>query len=304
MVVGYNAGVQKILIVGSGDVARRILTQLAPQYRVYALMRDAARAAEWRRAGAVPVFGDLDRRRSLDRLGGLADVVLHLAPPPASGESDTRTRHLLAALEKAESLPRRLVYVSTTGVYGDCGGALIDETRRLAADNPRARRRVDAERQLRAWGRRRGVAVSILRAPGIYAADRLPLERLEKGLPALVDRDDVFTNHIHADDLAAACRAAIRRGAANRAYNAVDDSDLKMSEYFDRVADAFTLPRPPRLPRARLATAVSPLQLSFMRESRRIGNRRLKHELKLSLAYPTVDVGIAGAVSGRKACSS
>lgn len=302
MVVGYNAGVQKILIVGSGDVARRILAQLAPQYRVFALVRDAGRAAEWRRAGAVPVFGDLDARHSLDRLGGLADIVLHLAPPPTTGESDTRTRHLLAALDKAQSLPRRLVYVSTTGVYGDCAGALIDETRCLAADNPRARRRVDAERQLRAWGRHRGVAVSILRAPGIYAADRLPLERLEKRLPALIEADDVYTNHIHADDLAAACRAAMRRGGANRAYNVVDDSCLKMADYFDRVADAFALARPPRLPRSELAAAVSAVQLSFMRESRRIGNRRLKTELKPSLAYPTVEVGIAEAVSRRNAC--
>lgn len=304
MVVGYNAGVQKILIVGSGDVARRIHAQLAPQYRVFALVRNAGRAAEWRRAGAVPVFGDLDARHSLDRLGGLADIVLHLAPPPAEGETDTHTRHLLAALDKARSLPRRLIYVSTTGVYGDCAGAVIDETRPLAADSPRARRRVDAERQLRAWGQRSGVAVSILRAPGIYAADRLPLERLEKGLPALIEADDVYTNHIHADDLAAACRAAMRRGGANRAYNVVDDSCLRMADYFDKVADAFALPRPPRLDKAALARVVSPLQLSFMRESRRIGNRRLKTELKLSLACPTVDVGIAEAVSRRNACSS
>lgn len=304
MVVGYNADVQKILIVGSGDVARRILTQLAPHYRVYALLRDAARHAAWRNAGALPLAGDLDDRRSLGRIGGLADIVLHLAPPPANGHLDTRTQHLLAALESAKSLPRRLIYVSTTGVYGDCAGAWIDETRACLPANARAQRRVDAERRLRAWGARRGVAVSILRAPGIYAADRLPLARLEQAVPALVAAEDVYTNHIHADDLAAACCAAIRRGAANRTYNAVDDSDLKMADYFDRVADAFHLPRPPRLPRAQLAQAVSAAQLSFMRESRRIGNRRLKTELKLRLVYPTVDAGIAEALSRRNACSS
>ncbi len=302
MVLGYNAGVQKILIVGSGDVARRILSRLAHRARVYALLRDPGRAADWRSAGATPVLADLDDRRSLTRLAGLADSVLHLAPPPNDGARDTRTRHLLAALDKAKSLPRHLVYVSTTGVYGDCGGAAIDETRRLNPESARAGRRVDAERALRDWGVRRGVAVSILRAPGIYAADRLPLERLQKGLPALVDRDDAYTNHIHADDLAAACIAALRRGRANRAYNVVDDSGLKMGDYFDRVADAFGLPRPPRLTREEAASRLSPLQMSFMRESRRIGNRRLKTELKLSLAYPTVDAGIAGACSRRNAC--
>ena len=300
--LGYNAGVQKILIVGSGDVARRILSQLAPRARVYALLRDAGRAAQWRAAGAMPVLADLDDRSSLERLAGLADCVLHLAPPPGSGTRDTRTRNLLAALSKGKSLPRSLVYVSTTGVYGDCGGAAIDETRFLNPESSRAGRRVDAEQVLRVWGARHGVAVSILRAPGIYGADRLPIERLLKGTPALAASDDVYTNHIHADDLATACIAALRRGKANRAYNVVDDSDLKMAEYFDLVAQAFDLPKAPRLSRAEAEKVLSPVQMSFMRESRRIGNRRLKHELKLKLAYPTVVEGIASA--RRNTCSS
>jgi nucleoside-diphosphate-sugar epimerase len=230
---------------------------------------------------------------------------LHLAPPPGEGQKDTRTRNLLAALGKGKSLPRRLVYVSTTGVYGDCAGAQIDETRRLNPESSRAGRRVDAERCLRSWGERTGVQISILRAPGIYAADRLPLERLQKGMPALVAADDVFTNHIHADDLAAACIAALRHGGANRAYNAVDDSDLRMAEYFDRVADAFALPRPPRITRLEAENALSPVQMSFMRESRRIGNGRIKKELKLRLAFPTIDDGIAEALRARRnACSS
>ena len=293
---------QKILIVGSGDVARRILVRLARHYRVFAMLRDASRAPVWRAAGAQPMLADLDDRASLQRLAGLADYVLHLAPPPSEGRRDRRTRNLLAALGKSRSLPRRLVYVSTTGVYGDCGGAYVDETRRINAESPRAGRRVDAERCLRAWGRRTGVVVTILRAPGIYAADRLPTERLRKGLPALIDADDVFTNHIHADDLAAACVAALRYGRGNRAYNLVDDSDLKMAEYFDRVAAAFELPSPPRISRAEGEQRLSPMQMSFMRESRRIGNRRLKNELKLRLAYPTVDDGIRAALERKDGC--
>ncbi len=303
MVVGYNAGVQKILIVGSGDVAHRILSRLAPHARVYALLRNVSRVAEWRAAGARPVLADLDDRGSLQRIAGLADYVLHLAPPPGEGRHDTRTRNLLAALGKRKSLPRRLVYVSTTGVYGDCGGAPIDETRRLNPESARAGRRVDAETCLRLWGKRTGVKVSILRAPGIYAADRLPIERLNKALPALCAADDGYTNHIHADDLAAACIAALRHGGANRVYNIVDDSDLKMAEYFDQVADAFALPRPPRISREEAVRMLSPVQMSFMRESRRIGNKRLKTELKLRLAYPTVDVGIAEAKAAKLAAN-
>ena len=304
MVVGYNAGVQKILIVGSGNVARRILSRLARHHRVYAMLRDAGRVPAWRAAGALPVVADLDDRASLQRVAGLADCVLHLAPPPGEGQRDQRTRNLLAALGKGKSLPRRLIYVSTTGIYGDCGGAQIDETRRVNAESSRAGRRLDAERCLRAWGRRTGVTVSILRVPGIYAADRLPVERLRKGLPALIEADDVFTNHIHADDLAAACIAALRHGRSNRAYNVVDDSDLRMAEYFDRVAAAFELPRPARISRGEAEQCLSPMQMSFMRESRRIGNRRLKNELKLRLAFPTVDAGIADALTRRNACSS
>ena len=193
------------------------------------------------------------------------------------------------------------MYISTTGVYGDCAGAQIDETRPRCPQSERALRRVDAENQLRDWGKRNAVAISILRAPGIYAADRLPLDRLQRGLPALRAEDDVFTNHIHADDLARACLAALRHGRGGRACNVVDDSELRMGDYFDAVADAFALPRPPRLARADAAACLSPAQLSFMGESRRIGNRRLKNELKVRLAYPLVGEGIAAA---KKACAA
>ncbi len=215
---------------------------------------------------------------------------------------DTRTRRLLAALTRGQSLPQRLVYISTSGVYGDCAGAHIDETRPLRPTSARAARRVDAERQLRRFGLRNGVCVSILRAPGIYAAERLPIERLRQGASALKAEDDVFTNHIHADDLAAACIAALRYGRSNRAYNVVDDSDLKMADYFDRVAAAFKLPPPPRISRAEGEQRLSSMQMSFMRESRRIGNRRLKDELKLRLAFPTIDDGIRAALERKDGC--
>lgn len=291
---------QKLLIVGCGDVAWRALPRLTRRYRVFALLRDATERSRWRNAGAVPLLGDLDERTSLARFSGLADAVLHLAPPPDRGDTDRRTRRLVAALAAGKSLPQRLVYVSTSGVYGDCAGGRIDETQVLHPETARARRRADAERVLRTFGRRTGSCVAILRAPGIYAADRLPLERLDKGLPALTAADDVYTNHIHADDLAAACVAALLRGRPNRVYNACDDSELQMGEYFDRVADAFARPRPPRVSRVEAETTLSPLQLSFMRESRRLANRRLKEELRLRLAYPRVEDGIAAALEEQR----
>jgi nucleoside-diphosphate-sugar epimerase len=195
---------------------------------------------------------------------------------------------LLAALSQSESLPRHLIYVGTTGIYGDCRGEWLDETRPPAPQTPRARRRLAAETRLREFGRRTGCRVSLLRAPGIYAAERLPRERLLAGTPTLRPEDDVYTNHIHADDLAAACIAALRRGRANRVYIVVDSGEMRLGEYFDAVAAALGLPLPPRLSRSELAAAVSPVQLSFMSESRRIRNRRLLQELKLRLRYPHV----------------
>lgn len=286
---------QNLLIVGCGDVARRVLPRLSGRYRVYALLRDVEQFAWWRQAGAVPILADLDDARSLARIAGLADIVLHFAPPPDRGSLDTRTRRLLAALAKAKSLPQRLVYISTSGVYGDCAGARIDETRRLAPTTARALRRVDAERRLRAFGRQHDVIVSILRAPGIYAADRLPLARLQKATPALCAADDVYTNHIHADDLALLVCAALRYGRANRIYNACDDSAMKMGEYFDLVAQRFGLPPAPRLTRVEAQAQLSAVQLSFMSESRRLANHRIRHELRARLRYPRVEDGVAAA---------
>jgi len=274
----------RVLIVGCGDVGMRLLPLLTPHFRVFATTSQPERRAELRAAGAVPLVANLDHPASLRRLAGLAPWVVHLAPPPAEGALDRRTRNLTAILPEQG----RLVYVSTTGVYGDCGGALFDESRPVAPRNPRALRRVDAERTLRRWAQGSGAALSILRVPGIYAADRLPLKRLQQGTPALIEADDVYTNHIHADDLAAIIARALFRALPNRIYHAVDDSEMKMAEYFDAVADAYQLPRPPRLPRAELQQVVTPALLSFMSESRRLRNGRIKRELGVRLRYPTV----------------
>ena len=286
---------RRLLIVGCGDVALRMVPLVRGRSSIYALTRDRGRFAELRAAGVRPVWGDLDQPQTLSALAGLAHDVVHFAPPPSRGLRDTRTRHLIAALAKGKSLPQHLVYISTSGVYGDCGGALVDETRPTNPQTGRARRRADAERALRTWGARSGVAVTILRVPGIYAADRLPIARLERGTPALRHDEDAYVNHIHADDLARACVAALYRGQPNRSYNAVDDAAVKMGDYFDLVAERTGLPRPPRVSRDEARRVVPPQLYSFMTESRRLVNTRLKRELRVALRYPTVHHGVAAA---------
>ena len=290
-----------LLIVGCGDVGRRVLRLLRPlqgRWRVLALTSSPDNVALLRGLGATPLLGDLDRPQTLWRLSALADAVLHLAPPPGHGANDTRTRALLQALARGGRV-QRIVYASTSGVYGDCGGARFDETRTVAPASDRARRRVDAEAQLRWFGRRSGVRVSILRIPGIYAADRPgghPRDRLQRGTPVLAASDDVYTNHIHADDLARICVAALLRGAPQRVYHANDDSELLMGDYFDLAAELCGLPKPPRIGRAQAAERMGAMQLSFMSESRRLINRRLHSELRMALRYPTVADGLVAGL--------
>ncbi|ASU39896.1 NAD(P)-dependent oxidoreductase [Herbaspirillum sp. meg3] len=278
-------GKPRLLMLGCGDVGMRMLPLVRERFRVIVVTSKPERCEELRAAGAIPIVADLDQPASLGRLARLAHTIVHLAPPQSAGEKDRRTRNLAAILPDRATL----VYISTTGVYGDCGGASFDETRATRPTNARAQRRVDAESVLRTWARRSGSRLAILRVPGIYAKDRLPLERLQKGTPALSAEDDVYTNHIHADDLAMIAVAAIDRARPLRVYHAVDNSEMKMGDYFDAVARTFNLPPPPRLPRSELQQQVSPMMLSFMSESRRLRNDRLQHELGVRLRYPTVE---------------
>lgn len=294
---------ERLLIVGCGDVGLRVLRlqNRSPHPhgpRLLALTSSPGRAPELRAAGATPLLGNLDDPRSLRRLGGLATRLIHLAPPPREGWGDPRTAALTRALRQRGRL-RSLVYGSTSGVYGDCAGALVAESRPVQPDTARAWRRVDAEAQIRFHGLVSQAAgplrACVLRIPGIYAPDReggTPRERLLKGTPVLVEKDDVYTNHIHADDLARACLAALWRGRPQRCYNVSDDSELKMGDYFDLAADLYGLPRPPRLPRSTAQDALPLMLLSFMSESRRLDNRRMKRELRLVLQHPTVASGL------------
>ena len=364
---------QRLLIIGCGDIGQRVVQQLHHGWQVIGVARsdetlqkirtegamamqadDAHRLARWATHilhAAPPASRDgevtdrltrgwlqaLARARGqrasttsrpgrTHRLGARSTAALLAVPAPAP-QAPSRSRHAPAP---------RLVYLSTTGVYGDRGGAFTRETDTLQPLTDRARRRVDAERQVRfgihrpdgsnAGSRRAahphadsarpdsahrdGAHVSgprhrrlqqpplpalVLRVPGIYAADRLPVERLRQQVPALVPADDVITNHIHADDLARIARTALLRGPRQRVINAVDDSQMTLGDYLDQVADRLGLPRPPRHSRAELARTLSEVRMSFMRESRRLDTRRLKRELRVRLQWPTVAEFLARA---------
>lgn len=277
-----------LLIAGMGDIARRALPRLLPHWRVLALAHHPAAAEAARLGGAIPIAANLDHADSLRRLAGMADALWITAPPPASGVQDSRTRKLLYALAKADRIPQRISYISTTGVYGSRAGNWLDECSPLWPETDRARRRLDAETVLRAFARRHGSQLNILRAPGIYALERLPLTRLLQSTPLLRAEEDSYSNHIHADDLASLCIASLQQQRGGiRVFNACDREPLTITDWYRLLADALALPLPPQLPRAEVQAAVSPALWSYMAESRRCRSLRLA-ELDVRLRYPTV----------------
>ena len=283
---------EPIFIIGCGDIGYRVakLEQTAGQ-PVSALSRSDLSATKLCHHAIKPIKGDLDKPASLHELPGNVPVLYYFAPPPAEGEDDPRLAALLAVLER-KGLPRRIVYISTSGVYGDCGGAWVDETWPMNPRSERARRRAAAEKCLGEWSKQHGVDAVILRVPGIYGPGRLPVERIRRGIPVLCEEESPWSNRIHADDLAQACVLAARQGGAGAIYNVSDGDPTTMTDYFHRVADLLDLPRPSAISMAEARITLGPGILSFLEESKRLDNRRMREELGVSLRYPTLALGL------------
>jgi nucleoside-diphosphate-sugar epimerase len=268
----------KVFIVGCGEVGRLIARRYLEQdLSVFALARSATTAGELESHGITPVRGDLDDPASLASLSLEGDLVHYLAPPPSSGVEDPRMANFLAAIDPTAH-PRRIVYISTTGVYGDCRGAWVDEDTPPNPQTDRARRRLDSENRLWNWGRRTGVAVTVLRVGGIYGPGRLPEARLRRRAPILVEDQCGYTNRIHVEDLVNICVTAGESTGERRIYNVSDGHPGNMSGYFKAVARRLGLPPPDEIP--------------YLLESRRMDNRRMLSELGVRLRYPDLDAGL------------
>lgn len=280
----------RLLIVGSGDVAQRLTRAIAKRWRVMVVVRRDEAVPAWRESGVQVLKGDLDEARTLARLAGLAHRVVHLAPPPAQGLQDPRTRNLIHSLS-LRTPPHHLVYASTTGVYGDARGEWVNECQMPVPLTDRAHRRKDAETQLRRWGQSFGVGISVLRIPGIHADDREGSlrQRLLRRAPVLRPEEDIYTNHIQADDLARMVHWCVWGGLPQRCYNVNDDTNLKLGDALDRLADHLSLPRPERISWQEAQNSLSPMVLSFWRESRRIDASRFKAEWPWRLRHPQLN---------------
>ena len=283
-----------LLIVGYGDIGQRV-ANLAVEAggTVTALVRSVEKAAALSAQGINAILGDLDDSATpVPALPSSGTTILYTAPPPGGGEYDTRLRVFLGSIEPGNE-PAAIVYLSTTGVYGDQQGAIVNEATPTKAETSRARRRLDAENLLHSWGENRGVKIIILRIAGIYGANRLPLNRIREGVPVLRSEESPFSNRIHADDLARLCLAAAAKGVDGEIINICDGETSTMTDYFNAVADVFALPRPPQVTKEEAKERMPPLLLSYFSESRRLDNRRMRERLAIPLLYPDLASGLA-----------
>lgn len=285
-----------ILVIGCGDIGTRVARLALNQgAKVSALVRSTERAAALKKLGIRTILGDLDLSIPIEGLPTRDAAVIYTVPPPGGGQTDPRMRVFCASVFPGEE-PAKVIYLSTSGVYGDCGGAVVTEETPPRPQTARAKRRLDAETLLREWGAARGVAVVILRVTGIYGPGRLPLDRIREGHPVLRQEEAPFTNRIHADDLARVCQAAAERGEAGEVFNVSDGHPSTMTEYFNAVADACGLPRPPQVSMAEARKVMTPLMISYISESRRLDNARMLKKLGVRLLYPTLTEGIRASL--------
>lgn len=285
-----------LYIVGCGDIGIRVARlAAAEQLKVCAFSRGSKFPHDTVIPGVEFKFCDLDDPESLAEFNLSGAALLYSAPPPGGGIADTRVGRFLGAV-KPGSEPVKIVYISTTGVYGDCGEELVTEERPVNPANHTAQRRCDAEKSFTAWGEERGVPVVILRVGGIYGPGRIPVQRILSNEPLLDDAEVGFTNRIHADDLAAVCLAALEKGEHGDIFNVCDGEISRMTDYFDAITDLMNLPRLPRVSRQEARKVMSPLMFSYMTESRQVSNRKMLEKLGIKLKYQTMIEGLKESI--------
>ena len=283
---------QTILIIGCGYIGRRVAKlELVKGSKALALARSEQSARSLEELGIQAVRGNLDDPESLKGLPVSGTTLYYFAPPPSHGQIDSRMETLVSNVTFPD-LPKRVVLIITTGIYGDCQGRWINEDEPPNPQTDRAHRRLATETTLRQWSEAEKVPIVILRVPGIYGPDRLPKERLTKGEPVLREEDAPFSNRIHADDLARACVAAAESSQPGTVYNVNDGHPTTMTDFFYRVADLLCLPRPPAITMKEARQKLSPEMLSYLTESKRIKNRRMQAELSVHPNYPDLASGL------------
>jgi len=287
---------QTIMIIGCGDIGRRVASGYQQSsVSLRGLVQSQSSADFLSTLSIRPIRADLDDPDSLNSITYQDDLVFYFAPPPSTGREDSRMANWLASL-KTNNLPKKVVLISTTAVYGDSGGDWITEQSTIAPGTDRGLRRFDAEQRLTKWAEANRVDYVILRVPGIYGPNRLPRQRLEEARPVLNEVECGFTNRIHSDDLAMICQLAAQRAKSGEIFNVSDGHPSTMTDWFNQVADFLQLPRPPQISMQEAEQVMTAGMLSYLKESRRIDNAKMLADLKIDLAYKTIKEGIPASV--------
>lgn len=292
-----NNILKDVLIIGCGDVGVRVARLVQESGgRAAGLVRSDESAERLRLHGIEPVMGNLDDSISLSGLSVAGKLVYYFAPPPGGGPFDSRMRNFCKVFDSTE-LPGKIIYISTSGVYGDCGEEWVTEETPINPQTSRAQRRADAEATLQEWGRQHNVPVVILRVTGVYGPGRLPLARIEQGHPVLREEESPPTNRIHADDLAMVCLQAAEKADDGDIFNVSDGQPGTMTQFFNAISDLLELPKLPQVDMLEAKRIMNPMMLSYLMEARRMNNQKMMEVLGLTLQYPDLESGLQNVVA-------
>ena len=284
----YASAPRGLLIIGCGytgcELARRAHSQGIP---VWGTTRSEARVETIQGSGAEPLIFEAGKTPLPEMLREKVDTVVDTVGPPWSGEPDS-TGLILEALE--EFSISRFVYLSSTSVYGDCGGEWVDEDTPCTPTGPAGKRRVAVEELLQTHQNR--LPTIIARLPGIYGPGRSVLERIRTGRFRMVGEEGPFSNRIHVEDLASALWALCLRGRVGETYLLTDDEPQRLRVVSQYAADLLgvDLPAPLEMEYARETIPAS--SLSMLTDSKRLSNKKMKRELGIALRYPTYREGL------------
>ncbi|MCJ7556137.1 MAG: NAD-dependent epimerase/dehydratase family protein [Gammaproteobacteria bacterium] len=274
--------ISPLLVVGYGYLGKRLVDHCVLRQRpVSVLTRSATHAAALDHLGIDYQILDLDAERADLALPIAGQTLIYTVPPATAGQD----RRLTALLDLFPDPPRRLIYISTSGVYGDCAGQLVDENAAVNPGSERGRRRVAAEQTVRDWAQANRVGWTVLRVPGIYGPHRLPLASLVHGEAFLRLEDSPPGNRIHVDDLVACCLAAADHSNATGLFNVGDGNPLSATGFAQATAIATGLPEPELVARSEAQQRISPGRWSFLSESRQLDTRRMRQDLGVVPRY-------------------
>lgn len=274
-----------IQIIGCGFIGKKVAkilvdSNIVPHCYVRTMESKIACESLGFKASQLDLDTENHKLKDETKSGFINSRIVYFLPPQPKGKNDLRMQAFISILENLHNSPKKILLISTTGVYGNCDGEWIDESREVNPQADRAHRRLSAEKQLLTYCDKNKISCIIFRVPGIYSKEKLPIKRITSGEPIVSAEDSGYTNRIHADDLSAFCAEALVEDIGSGIYNCCDGHPSTMNEYFVKVADVMSIPRPAEITLLQAQDELSAGMLSYLAESKRISNKKLLNNFK------------------------